>query len=319
MDRMTVVVRESIAAAPRVRTLTLARTDGGALPGWSAGAHIDIDVPGLGTRSYSLIDTDAGDAEAPTQYRIGVLLDEKTRGGSAFMHRLAEGATLEIFPPANNFALSPGAGAVALMAGGIGVTPLLSMAAALREAGRPFSFHYAGRSRADLAFVGDVERLAGARAQIHCDDEAGGLFDLRGLMSGMDAASSLYLCGPLPMIDAAISIARELGWSEGRLRFEIFAAPAQKAADSAFEIELKGSGRVFTVPPGKSIVDVLAEAGEDPMIDCCRGECGVCQTGVLAGEVDHRDYYLSDAEKATNRTMQICVSRAKSKRLVLDL
>ena len=319
MERMTVVVRESVAAARRVKAMTLARADGAALPGWSAGAHIDIHVPGLGIRSYSLIDMQDGQSAAPREYRIAVLLDERTRGGSAFVHGLVPGDAVEISAPANDFQLAQGAGETVLIAGGIGVTPLLSMAATLRGAGRPFAFHYAGRSRADLAFVEEVERLGGVRANIHCDDTAGGMFELRGLMTGMSAAATLYLCGPLPMIDAAIAISRELGWAEDRLRFEIFAAPEQKAADTAFEIELKASGRVLVVPPGRSIVDVLTESGEDPMIDCCRGECGVCQTGVLAGEVDHRDYYLSEAEKATNRTMQICVSRAKSKRLVLDL
>ncbi len=121
------------------------------------------------------------------------------------------------------------------------------------------------------------------------------------------------------MIEAAIAISRELNWPAGRLRFEVFAAPSQQSGDESFEVELKSNGRVYQIPPGKTILDVLIEAGEDPLHDCKRGDCGICQVGVISGEVDHRDFILTEGEKATNAVMQICVSRAKSKRLTLDL
>ena len=317
MEPFEVVVVEAWTAARRVRALTLARPDGDPLPDWTAGAHIDVLISGVGARSYSLIETGAPSAP-PRVYRLGVLRESESKGGSDTMHRLAVGDRLTITPPANAFPLAQGNEEVALLAGGIGVTPLLSMARDLVAAGRRFSFAYAGRSRADMAFVDDVMKLAGPRATIHIDDEAGAIFDLRGLMQGLDAAL-LYLCGPPGMIAAALAIAQELRWPEGRLRFEVFAAPMEKAGDETFEVELKSSGRIYKIPPGKTILDVLLDAGEDPLHDCRRGDCGICQVAVLAGIPDHRDFILTEAEKASNAVMQICVSRAKSDRLTLDL
>ena len=248
-----------------------------------------------------------------------MLQESKSRGGSTFMHGLKTGDRLTISPPANNFPLGAGTGEVALVAGGIGVTPLLAMACELSAAKRPFSFYYAGRSRSELAFLGDIERLASASATIHADDEAGRFFDLEGLMTRLAPDVPLYLCGPLPMIEAAIALAKRMNWPQGRLHFEIFTAPEEKSGDASFEVELKGSGRVYEIPAGKTILDVLLEAGEDPMHDCKRGDCGICQTTVIEGIPDHRDYILSESEKASNKVMQICISRAKTKRLVLDL
>lgn len=320
MDHFEVVVSKTELLTPRIRELVLARANGAPMPGWAAGAHIDVHLPDVGRRSYSLIETDSPRAtEHPTFYRIAVLQEAKSQGGSSYMHGLKAGDRLTISPPANNFALAAGTGDVALVAGGIGVTPLLTMACELSAANRPFTFHYAGRSRAELAFLGEIERLAGSNATIHADDEAGRFFDLEGLMTRLAPDVPLYLCGPLPMIEAAIALAKQLDWPQGRLHFEIFSAPEEKSGDSAFEVELKSNGRVYEIPSGKTILDVLIEAGEDPIHDCKRGDCGICQTAVIEGVPDHRDYILSDAEKASNKVMQICVSRAKTKRLVLDL
>ena len=319
MERFEVVVSGVETLTPRVRSLVLVRADGAPLPGWTAGAHIDVYSPAFDRRSYSLIETASPQdaAERPTAYRFAVLLEAKSRGGSAYMHGLKVGDRITISPPSNNFPLSPGE--AALVAGGIGVTPLLSMACELAASKRSFSFHYAGRSRSELAFIPEIERLTDANAIIHADDEAGGLFNLEGLMAQLPAGTPLYLCGPLPMIEAAIALAKRLDWPEGRLHFEIFASPEEKADDASFEVELKSNGRVYEIPPGKTILDVLIDAGEEPLHDCKRGDCGICQTTVIDGIPDHRDYVLSDAERASNKVMQICVSRAKSKRLVLEL
>ena len=319
MDQFEVVVSKTEALTPRIREFVLARANGAPMPGWSAGAHIDVHLPDVGRRSYSLIETASprAAAEHPTAYRIAVLQEAKSRGGSTFMHGLKAGDRLTISQPANNFPLGAAASEFTLVAGGIGVTPLLSMACELNAAKRPFSFYYAGRSRSELAFVRDIEQLASAT--IHADDEAGGLFDLEGLMNRLAPGVPLYLCGPLPMIEAAIALAKRMSWPQGRLHFEIFAAPEEKAGDTGFEVELRNSGRVYDIPAGKTILDVLLEAGEDPMHDCKRGDCGICQTTVIEGIPDHRDYILSESEKASNKVMQICVSRAKTKRLVLDL
>lgn len=319
MEQFEVVVSRTEALTPRIREFVLARANGGPMPGWSAGAHIDVHLPDVGRRSYSLIEmaSPRAAAEHPTAYRIAVLRETMSRGGSAFMHSLKAGDRMTISPPANNFPLGADSSEVTLVAGGIGVTPLLSMACELTAARRPFSFFYAGRSRNELAFVRDIEQLA--RATVHADDEAGGLFNLEALMIGLAPDVPLYLCGPLPMIEAAIALAKRMNWPQGRLHFEIFAAPEEKAGDTGFEVELKNSGRVYDIPAGKTILDVLLEAGQDPMHDCKRGDCGICQTTVIEGIPDHRDYILSDSEKASNKVMQICVSRAKTKRLVLDL
>ncbi len=321
MDQFEIVVSKTEALTPRIRELVLARANSAPMPGWAAGAHVDVHLPDVGRRSYSLIETVSPRAasEHPAAYRIAVLQESKSRGGSTFMHGLKAGDRLTISPPANNFALNADAGAVALIAGGIGVTPLLTMACELNAAKRPFSFHYAGRSRSELAFLGDIERLTSAGATIHADDEAGRLFDLEGVMTRLAPDVPLYLCGPLPMIEAAIALAKQLNWPQGRLHFEIFATPEEKSGDISFEVELKGSGRVYEIPAGKTILDVLLEAGEDPIHDCKRGDCGICQTTVIEGVPDHRDYILSESEKASNKVMQICISRAKTKQLVLDL
>ena len=321
MDQFEVVVSKAEPLTPRIREIVLARTHGAPMPGWAAGAHIDVHLSNVGRRSYSLIETNSprAAAEHPIAYRIAVLQESKSRGGSTFMHGLKTGDRLTISQPANNFPLGAGTGEVALVAGGIGVTPLLTMACELSAAKRPFSFYYAGRSRSELAFLGDIERLASARATIHADDEAGRFFDLEGLMTRLAADVPLYLCGPLPMIEAAIALAKRMNWPQGRLHFEIFSAPEEKSGDAGFEVELKSNGRVYEIPAGKTILDVLLEAGEDPIHDCKRGDCGICQTTVIDGVPDHRDYILSESEKASNKVMQICVSRAKTKRLVLDL
>jgi ferredoxin-NADP reductase len=318
MDQFEVVVSKAEALTSRIREFVLARANGAPMPGWAAGAHIDVHLPDVGRRSYSLIETiSPRAAEHPTAYRIAVLQESKSHGGSTYMHGLKAGDRLTISPPANNFPLGAGAGEVALVAGGIGVTPLLTMACELSAAKRPFSFHYAGRSRNELAFLDDIGRLAAAT--VHADDEAGRLFDLEGLMHRLAPDVPLYLCGPLPMIEAAIALAKRMNWPQGRLHFEIFTAPEEKSGDASFEVELKGSGRVYEIPAGKTILDVLLEAGEDPIHDCKRGDCGICQTTVISGIPDHRDYILSESEKASNKVMQICISRAKTKRLVLDL
>jgi ferredoxin-NADP reductase len=160
--------------------------------------------------------------------------------------------------------------------------------------------------------------LAARQLSIHTDDVSG-LFDVAGLMSSLKDDESLYCCGPMPMIEQSIKTAKELGWRDGRLHFEIFTAPQPKAGDQAFEVVLKSTGDSFHVPAGKSILDTLIEAGKDPLYDCKRGDCGICQVGVIEGVPDHRDFILSDSQKAAGDLMQICVSRSKTPRLVLDL
>jgi ferredoxin-NADP reductase len=314
------VVTDSRSETSQIKAFTLARPDGEPLPTWTAGAHVKVRLPDGDERSYSLINSalDPTATVLPRSYRLGVRLEEDSRGGSRYMHALKPGDTVAVSAPTNNFALEPASNPIVLLAGGIGITPLISMAAELAAWGARFRMIYAGRSRAHLAFLDELSQSAGAQLTLHTDDRSG-VFDVNVLMDSLTAGEPLYVCGPTPMIDAAIDAAKRLDWPAGRLRFEHFTAAAPAPGDRTFEIVLKRSGRSYLVPPDKTILDVLIEAGVDPLYDCKRGDCGICQTGVLEGEPDHRDYILSDAEKAAGKVMQICVSRAKCARLVLDL
>jgi vanillate O-demethylase ferredoxin subunit len=320
-EGLLLTVMDVRAETPRIRALTLARPHGEPLPSWQPGAHIRVRLPDGGDRSYSLINlsTDPHATTRPAAYRIGVRLEEPSQGGSRFMHALKVGDRVDVLPPSNNFPLEPAPQPVVLLAGGIGITPIMSMAAALTAEGRPYRMHYAGRARGELAFAEAIERLCGERLALHTDDSAGHVFDVPGLFASLQAGEPVYCCGPRAMIDAAIDAAKTLGWDKGRLRFELFTTAPPQAGDQAFEVVLKSSGESFLIPPGKSILDVLIEAGKDPLHDCKRGDCGICQVGVLEGVPDHRDYILSDAEKAEGNKMQICVSRSKTARLVIDL
>jgi ferredoxin-NADP reductase len=303
---------------PLIRTIELRPPQGGALPGWEPGAHVKVRLPDGDHRCYSLVNLSTAVGVSPESYLLGVRLEEPSKGGSRFMHGLKVGDRVSVSAPTNNFRLEPFRGRVTLVAGGVGITPIASMIARLIGEGRSFQAFYAGRSESQLAFRPDLAALAGGRLNFHCDDRSG-VFDIKPVMAALAADEPIYVCGPRPMIDAAIAHAAGLGWPQGRLRFEIFAAAEPWAGDRAFEVVLSSSGRAFTIPSDKSILDVLIEAGVDPMFDCKRGDCGICQTTVLEGVPDHRDYILSDSERAAGKLMQICVSRAKTPRLVLDL
>lgn len=320
MHILKLIVREVTQESPLVRSFRLESADGGALPAYSPGSHIKVQIPGLhDPRNYSLINTGSESFGAPGHYRLGVRLEDNSQGGSRYMHALKEGDVITAQGPANEFPLADHPGNTVLIAGGIGITPIASMAASLAGKGSRYALHYSGRSRSQLAFVGELQALAGDRLFVHADDEPASAFDLDALLEAAPAGEHVYVCGPKGLIDAVIAGAKARGWDSKRVHFELFSAAAPQAGDGAFEVELRHSGKVFAVPADKTILDVLEEAGCDPMYDCKRGECGVCQATVLEGTPDHRDYYLSDAEKAKGNVIQICVSRAKSARLVLDL
>lgn len=318
--RLDLVVTEVRQETPLIRTIRLARAHDEPLPSWQAGAHIKVQIPERDERSYSLVNLSADPSanRNPRSYLLGVRLEQPGQGGSAYMHSLNPGDAVAASAPTNNFPLEAAGKPIVLLAGGIGVTPLISMAAELAARRHPFRFYYAGRSRDQLALLPAIEDLVGGDLAIHTDDTSG-LFDVVGLMSSLKNDEPLYCCGPMPMIDLSIKTAKQLGWPGGRLHFEIFTAPQPKAGDQTFEVVLKSTGESFQIPAGKSILDVLIEAGKDPMHDCKRGDCGICQVGVIEGVPDHRDFILTDAEKAAGKMMQICVSRAQTRRLVLDL
>ena len=325
---MQLLVTRVTELNPLIRELRLARADGAALPGYEAGAHVQVKVTladgQTDWRAYSLINTDTAPeaTSAPFEYRIAVRREDNGRGGSRWMHQNVQiGMVLTVEPPRNDFPLDADTiqnlGTVVLLAGGIGVTPLISMAARCRARGVDVRMHYAGRSRTLMAYLADLQSLLGNDLHLHIDDE-GCAPDVAALLASCGPSDALYVCGPQPMLDAVLAQAQALGWDRTRVHFELFAAPVSDG-DHAFELVLEQSGRTLRVAANESILDALIKAGCDPLFDCKRGECGVCAVPVLDGEIDHRDYVLSAREKSVGNVIQTCVSRAKGARLVLDL
>ncbi|WP_233862772.1 PDR/VanB family oxidoreductase [Paraburkholderia adhaesiva] len=324
-DAFDVVVETVQPLTPHVTAFRLRSTDGRALPGYTAGAHIRVQVHPEGVadwRAYSLVDFtgDAAASHAPDHYLIAVRREDTGAGGSRWMHEAVRaGSTLRITPPANAFALGACDDAV-LIAGGIGVTPIASMAAALAARQHRFTLHYTGRAISQLAFVDELRAVAGEKLRLYGDDEAleTNRFDLARLFDTLAPTQPLYVCGPQGLIDATIALATARGWPREAIRSELFAAAAPQSGDTAFEVELRQSGVTLSVAPKKTILDAMLDHGLDPLYDCKRGECGVCEVGVIEGEIDHRDYCLSESEKRAGKVMHICVSRACGSRLVLD-
>ncbi len=299
-------------------TLDLAPADARPLPDFTAGAHIDIEpAPGL-SRQYSL----CAPRSAAGCYRIGVLRDPASRGGSVAVHGLAVGQRVRISEPRNHFPLAPGPHQSLLLAGGIGVTPLLCMAEQLHRDGADFSLHYRARSPAHAAFLPLLREAAFAdRVALHFDDgDPRRELDIDAVLAAAAPGAHVYVCGPGGFIAWVLDAAARAGWPETRLHREYFKAPGQPAATGRpFQIRLARSGRLLEVSPDRSIVDVLRRHGVAVPVSCESGVCGTCLTGVLQGLPDHRDVYLTDAEKARNDQILPCCSRSRSALLVLDL
>jgi cytochrome P450/ferredoxin-NADP reductase len=310
----TLVVREHVAVAEGVAALVLGADDGADLPAWEPGAHVDLVLGNGLTRQYSL----CGDPADRSVYRVGVLREESGGGGSRFVHdELRPGATVPVRAPRNHFRLEPAAHYV-FVAGGIGITPILTMIAQADAAGADWTLLYGGRKRASMAFLDELE-CHGDRVTVWPQDTHG-LLDLDALLGEPRADTLVYACGPGPLLDAVE--ARCAGWPAGALHVERFAvAPlAAPVRDEPFEVELARTGRVLTVPTDRSIVEVVeAGTGMAILTSCSEGKCGTCETGVLEGTPDHRDVLLTQAERAACDRMMICVSRSCSERLVLDL
>ena len=293
----------------RIRIFDLQGT--GELPGYSTGAHLKFETP-AGSRSYSLIDYDVP-ANVPEMYRIAVQREDEGDGGSRFMHGLGIGDRLSAEAPKNDFPLTDHLAPALLLAGGIGITPLIGHAAALKAAGCPYSLHYSARSLAVMGFCERMQQAHGDAAHLWFDDARP--LDLSALLGGLDPATHLYVCGPKGMIEAAREAAL---LPANQIHFELFTTDAAQDGDDSFEVEIN-DGRVFTIPAGRTIIEVLENEGIDLIYDCQRGDCGICQTDVLEGTPDHRDVVLSQSERDAGDVMQICVSRAKTGRLKLDI
>lgn len=313
---MNLTVVKTLDLTDRIRSIEFAAADPASLANYQAGAHIDFDLGELGTRSYSLIDWAAPPVQT-SSYTIAVQREDDGLGGSKIMHQLRVNQQIIASSPINDFNLSGSSAPSLLLAGGIGVTPLISMASALKAKGQHFAFHYSGRSRAAMSYLQELTNAFPEALSIHSDDESP--LDLASLFNHIDNHTEVYICGPKGMIDAARTAATNAGLPIAQIYVELFSSPDAGVDDFAFEIELKSTGEVYTVPAGRSIIDVLEEKGVDLIYDCQRGDCGICQTKVISGIPDHRDVVLSDVERASGEVMQICVSRSKSPRLVLDI
>jgi ferredoxin-NADP reductase len=315
------VISEALIA-PNIKLIEL-ESAGDKLPAYGPGAHIKINIPndilGGETRNYSLInlESDLDTGKSPDIYRLGVLLEEQSTGGSSYIHALKVGDQITCQSPSNDFPLGTDDNPL-LIAGGIGVTPIASMVSELLRNERRFEFHYAGRSSSSLAFISELQANAGDRLELHFDDQENAL-DLSRLFEAIDTRRHVYVCGPKGMIEATKQAAEMAGISAEHIHFELFSNDANLASDDSFEVEISSTGAVYIIPAGRTIIDVLEDEGVDVMYDCQRGDCGICQTNVLAGTPDHRDVVLSEDEKASGDVMQICVSRAKSERLVLEI
>jgi ferredoxin-NADP reductase len=323
-DTTELLVRAQRLESDGVLSLVLEHPDGSELPAWTPGAHIDVILPSGTVRQYSL----CSDPAEKTRYRIAVLNDPNSRGGSREIHETVRtGSLLPYRGPRNHFELEP-APHYLLVAGGIGITPILAMARQIAQTDAGLTVLYGGRTRPSMAFLDELAALGGT-VEIIPQDECG-YPDLEGAMTAAPAGTAVYCCGPEPLIRAVEqACGRHLG--ADAMHFERFGAPVPPAAgdtgprdpqESAglaeFEVELKKSNRVLKVPADRTLLDVVLEANPSILSSCEEGFCGSCETKVLAGIPDHHDTILSKADREKNDTMMICVGRSKTPLLVLD-
>jgi ferredoxin-NADP reductase len=287
--------------------------DGRPLPEYEPGAHIDLHLPNGLIRNYSLI------VARPESglYTFGIKRDPASRGGSRYIHdELRVGKTLKISAPRNNFPLKEDAKHTILLAGGIGITPIWCMVQRLAELGRSWQLYYSCRSRADMAFLDALERMA--PSQFHFDDENAGKFlDIAGIVAKAPKDAHLYCCGPTPMLNAFEAVAKD--WPREQIHIEYFTPKAEPAKKGGFTVELARSKQEFFIPEGRTILEVLLDEGVDVDYSCELGICGACQQRVISGIPEHRDAILTEEEQAENTRVMICCAGCKSDRLVLDL
>ena len=306
----------------RVREYVLRSVDGKPLPDYSAGAHVAVHTlsaeRGPIVRHYSLVGGADLQDDPRNTYRIAVQREDHARG-SAYIHSTLQiGTPLRIGPPVNNFPLDRRDSQVLLVAGGIGITPIFSMARSLTRRHRPFRVVYAGRNAESMAYREELAQLADDRARFHYSDTQGPA-DLEALLNAQPAGTTVYICGPAKMIEATQAAATRLEWAAGRVRSEMFGAGIIGIA-TPFTVRLQRTGRTIQVGADVSILDALMAEGVTVLWDCRRGECGLCPLPVLSsdGPLQHHDRYLSDEEKTSGDTLCICVSRTRGSELVLD-
>lgn len=301
----------------RITRFCLARDDGGTLPPATPGGHVELVLEGEHGvpmhRAYSVVNPESSEQH----YEIAVQREDRGSGGSVHVHRLHAGSLVLVRPPVNQFALVPQAARSILIAGGIGITPILSMARHLAAQGLPYRLEYLTRDRESTAYAQSVEQLDCSRLW-HDDGEAGKGPALPVLLGAHEVGSHLYVCGPKGLIAAVIDAARALGWPADAVHYELFTGVLANDGDRRFRVTVADSGFSYEVGPGQTILEVLEQAGLPVMADCRRGECGVCMTTVVSGVPDHRDASLTDSERAQGKLICPCVSRSHSDEIVLQ-
>ncbi len=317
-DPMQLRLRSITYEASSIVSFELRSPNDAELPPFTAGAHVDVQLPGGLIRSYSLVNPQ----EQRDRYLIAVNRDAASRGGSRFMHdNLKVGAMLSVSAPRNNFKLVEDAPSSVFIAGGVGITPILCMIERLTVLKRPWTLHYSARSRQTAAFLDRLHVLRGANAgtvNLNFDQgSAANMLDLGSLVAKVPADAHLYCCGPIPMLEGFERACGTL--PPPRVHVEYFAAKEAPFAQGGFVVELARSGKVIPIARGMTILDALLEAGVDAPYSCMEGVCATCEVKVLAGVPDHKDLVLTKEEQASNQVMMICCSGSKTDKLVLDL
>jgi dimethylamine monooxygenase subunit B len=322
-NRLELVVQSVRALTPEVREYVLVSADGQRLPAYEAGAHVALHVEVAGqtkVRHYSLVGGAGTAADGRQAYRIAVKR-ESDAGVAAHLHAQCQvGSALTVSHPRNHFALDHRDHKSLLIAGGIGITPVIAMVRSLVQRQRDFEVLYLGRTAREMAYLSDLEALAGERLHVHGSAEhASQRMDLNAWLGARRSASTLYVCGPSSLVQEAQRCGTALGWRADQVRSKVFVAPTPYGAQG-FELVLHKSGLTLQVPPQTSILEALQSAGQHPLFDCRQGMCGVCPLPVLEadGPLLHRDAYLSADEKSAGASLCICVSRLQGSRLVLN-
>lgn len=318
MDNFPVVVTERRDEADGVVSLRLSAPDGVALPAWQPGAHLDVTLPSGLIRQYSL----CGDPADDSSYRIAILREQFSRGGSDEVHdRVQPGTRLTLRGPRNHFPLVD-AEEYLLIAGGVGITPLLPMSREIAARRVPWKMIYGGRRRASMAFIDELRGLAGGHLEVVPEDEAGRP-DIAAALAARSPRAAVYCCGPEGLLRAVEECCARLEIAEW-LHLERFGANSALPAPTAtgtdsFEVHLAKTGVTVVVPPDRSLLSVVRDVVPDVPYSCQEGNCGTCETEVLEGVPDHRDEVLTEAERRSGDTMMICVGRSRTPRLVLNL
>ncbi|MFD2204574.1 PDR/VanB family oxidoreductase [Kiloniella antarctica] len=316
-QRITVLVNAMKDQAQNIRTYELVSPSGETLPPFTAGSHIDVFLANGLIRQYSLSNA----PEEQLRYVIGVQKEENGRGGSKYLHDTVNiGDEIEISVPRNHFELDESAQKYNLIGGGIGITPILSMARRLKSLGKPFQLYYACRNEGRAAFMEELKSSELSPHVVVSYDDVHGPLKTQTLFGPVEPEVQIYCCGPTGLMDAVKCAT--ITWPNNTVHFEHFSADdstGPKEDDGSFEIIIQSTGKVLHVPADKSILTILEDNGIFVDHACCEGVCGTCETGLLEGDADHRDMILTDDEKKENQVLMVCCSRAKSASLTLDL